>query len=78
MNEKTNLIKVYTGTELTADLLKGELEKAGVPATVQNDFQSGLTGGVLSGVPSAVDVYIQENDLKKAKPVITDFLKINK
>jgi hypothetical protein len=78
MKEKANLVKVYTGTEITANLLAEELEKAGVPATIRNDFKTGLSGGILSGVPSAVDVYITETDLKKARPVITGFLKINK
>jgi Putative prokaryotic signal transducing protein len=72
-----NLIKVYSGTELTADLLKGELASIGIPAFVRNGFQSGITGGFFGGTPYAIELFIRENDLTKAEPVINEFIKIN-
>jgi hypothetical protein len=77
MKENDNIIRIYTGTELTANLLKDELEKIGIIGIIQNDFESGTSAGI-AGDPSAIDLFIQESDLKKAKPVIVDFLKINK
>lgn len=77
MKEDDNIVRIYTGTELTANLLKTELEKVGIIGIIQNDFESGTSAGV-AGNPSAIDLYIQESDLGKAKPVIIDFLKINK
>jgi hypothetical protein len=77
MKEDDNIVRIYTGTELTANLLKTELEKVGIIGIIQNDFESGTSAGV-AGNPSAIDLYIQESDLGKAKPVIVDFLKINK
>jgi len=77
MKEKNNLICVYTGTELTVNLLKDELEKSGIPGMIQNDFNSGVSAGFSGGVPSSVDLFIQEHDLEKAEPIVSEFREIN-
>ena len=77
MNKGTELIKVYSGTEISVSLLKDELETNGIAAMIQNDFQSGITAGFFGGGTSAVDLFIQEADLQEAEPIITDFLKSN-
>ncbi len=77
MKEKSNLILVYSGTELTVNLLKGELEKSGISGMNRNDFKSGVSAGFTGGVPSAIDLFIQELDLEKAEPIISEFREIN-
>jgi len=78
MKEKNKLIRVYTGTGLTVNLLKDELEKSGISAIIRNDFSSGISAGFSGGVPSAIDLFIQEFDLEKAEPIISEFIEINK
>lgn len=77
MGEDEELIRIYTGTEVSAMLLLGELEQAGIPAMTQNDYQSGLMAGFVGGTPSAVDVFINASDMTRAEPVIEDFRKNN-
>lgn len=77
MKEKTNLIRVFTGTDVLVNLLKDELENTGISCIIQNDFKSGITAGFSGGVPSAIDLFIQEFDMMKAEPTISEFLKIN-
>ena len=77
MKNGNNLIRVFTGTEVLVYLLKERLEEVEIPALIKNDFQSGLTVGFISGVPSAVDLYIQESDLKEAEPIINEFIQNN-
>lgn len=77
MEENDNLIRVYTGTEVTVNLLRAELEANEIPGIVQNNFSSGLTAGFSAGALSEVQLYIQELDLKRAEPIIIEFLKIN-
>jgi hypothetical protein len=77
MKEGTRLIRVYSGTELTVFLLKDELEKSGISGMIQNDFSSGVSAGFSGGVPSSVDLYIQELDVEKAEPIISEFATIN-
>jgi hypothetical protein len=73
MKEGTNLIRVFSGSEILAILLKDELEVNGIPAIIQNDFQSGISAGFAGGVPSSVDLLIKESDLKNAEPIINEF-----
>jgi hypothetical protein len=74
MKEKGKLIRVYTGSEIYVISLKDRLEKIGISASIQNDS----TNSFFSGVPIAIDLYIQEIDYKKAEPIITDFIKTSK
>jgi len=77
MKNGNDLIRVFTGTEVLVYLLKERLEEVEISALIKNDFQSGLTVGFISGVPSAVDLYIQESDLKEAEPIINEFIQDN-
>ena len=77
MKSETNLIRVYSGTEISINLLKAELEDNGISAMIQNDFQSGLSAGFFGGGPSAVDLFIQVTDQPQAEPIIAEFLKSN-
>jgi len=73
MKGNSNLIRVYSGTELTVNLLKDELEKFGISSMIQNDFNSGVSAGFSGGVPSSIDLFIQELDLGKAESIIREF-----
>jgi len=77
MKENSNLIRVYSGTELTVNLLKDELEKFGISSMIQNDFNSGVSAGFSGGVPSSIDLFIQELDMGKAEPILSEFRAIN-
>lgn len=74
MKEGNNLVRIFTGNEISVILLKGELEENGITALIQNDFQSGISAGFSGGVPSAIDLYIQESDLFQAEPIVNDFI----
>jgi len=78
MKEDDQLVRIYTGSELTVNLLKVELEKTGISSIVQNDFNSGISAGFSGGLPSSIDLFIREIDLKKAGPIVRTFAKINK
>ena len=78
MKKKNELIRVFTGTEVSVILLKGLLEEIGVSSTIQNDYKSGINVGFVGGVQSAVDLFIQLSDFEKAEPIIRDFTAKNK
>lgn len=75
MNDK--VIRIYSGTDITVNLLKGILEEAGITALIRDDFRSGVLAGFTGGVPSAIDLFIEEADLEKAKPIIKGFMSEN-
>ncbi len=78
MKEEDNLIRVFTGTEITASILKEELGKNNIPAIIKNNYNSGIIAGFSSGTSSSIELYIQEIYLKKAEPIIKQFILINK
>ncbi|MBC8003914.1 MAG: DUF2007 domain-containing protein [Verrucomicrobia bacterium] len=73
-----NLVIIYSGTELTANLLKVELEKSGIASYIRNDFNSGLMAGFSGGTPSVVDLCVEEKDVAQAEPIVNEFIEINK
>ncbi|MCD6347431.1 MAG: DUF2007 domain-containing protein [Bacteroidales bacterium] len=74
---RDKLVRIYTGTEVTCIVLKGELEAIGIDCLMKNTFRSSIQAGI-GIVPQANDdVYIQESDLEKASPIIVEFRKIN-
>jgi hypothetical protein len=74
MKKKNKLVKVYTGTEVTVILLKGLLDEIEVTSIIQNNYKSGIEVGFVSGVQSAIDLFIQQSDIEKAEPLIRDFI----
>lgn len=77
MEKRDELVRVFTCTELTCSLLKAELEKAGIPVMIRNEFQSAVSAGFGIGTPSAIDIYVTESNVDAAIPVIEGFLKNN-
>ena len=73
MKEKDTLIKAYSGTEGLVHILKDKLEQNGIIATIQNNSGDSFFGGT----PIALDLYILQNDIKKAEPIIREFVKKN-
>jgi nitrogen regulatory protein PII-like uncharacterized protein len=71
MENEEKLIRVFTGPEPSALLLLEMLEETGIKGMIKND--SGL--GYLGAVPQVMDLYILEEDLEKASPLINDFNK---
>jgi hypothetical protein len=69
MENEEKLIRVFVGPEPTALLLLEMLEETGVKGLIKND--SGL--GYLGAVPPVLDLYILEEDMEKAAPLINEF-----
>lgn len=68
MEKEEKLIKVFTGPEPVAMLLMKRLEETGIKSMIKND--SGL--GYLGAAPAVMDLYIFEEDLEKAMPLIDE------
>jgi len=68
MNKTNNLIKVFSGPEASAILLKSRLEDSGISSIIKNDSSDAFLGTVTP----VIDLYIQELDLKKAQLIISE------
>lgn len=64
--EKENLIKVFAGAESAVILLKTRLEETGIKCIIKNDSSDAFLGTA----PQVIDLYINGEDIIKAKPII--------
>lgn len=78
MKKEDELIKIFSGSEIAANLLKAELQEVGIPSLIKNDFQMGISSGFAGGIPNLIDLFINESDRKKAEPTVKEFIKNNK
>ena len=78
MDTESNLIRVFAGSEITVSLLQYELEEAGIPTNVVNEYEQSTFRGGSTATPYSVDLYVLDTDLEKAKPIVEEFMKINK
>ncbi|MBR9918579.1 DUF2007 domain-containing protein [bacterium] len=69
------LVKVFTGSEISIELLRSRLEELGISGIIRNDFKSGISAGFGGGTPAMVDFYIEEKNVEQAQPIIQNFQK---
>ena len=66
MDDEEKIIKVFTGPEPAVFLLMRRLEEIGIESLIRNESELGYLGAV----PDLLDLYILEDDLEKARPLI--------
>lgn len=76
--DEKKLIRIFTGSDLAARLLKAQLEEAGVSSLLRNDDLSGIESSFVGNVQKETDLYIYESDFSKAEELINDFAERNK
>lgn len=77
MDTGDELIRVFTGSEVTVLALQAELEEIGVGSIIQNDYVSGISVGFIGGTPTSVDLFIQQSDYAKAESLVNEFIRTN-
>jgi len=65
-----NILNIYTGGEVMVNRIQQELERIGINCMIRDGFKQGLIAGYGEGVPSAIDIFVRENDLEKALEVV--------
>ena len=78
METKSELVRVFAGSEITVNLLQYELEKEGISTNIINTNDVGASFGAPAGTPYTVDLYILDTDSQKAEPIVKEFLKTNR
>ena len=70
MTEKNGLVLVYTGNDIIISRIKHELELKGINSIVKDGFNAGLSAGFGGGIPSAVDLFVTEDDFEQANEIV--------
>jgi hypothetical protein len=73
MDDHSKHIKLFTGSLIEIQRLQLDLDDNQIPSMVKNNFQSGIRSGFYGGSPSQVELFIYEEDLKKATPLLAKF-----
>lgn len=77
MDDNSNLISIFTGSAITANILKEKLEEAGIEATVRDEYEEAIEAGFSAGSSHSAEVFILDTDKEQADPIIEDFKKVN-
>lgn len=68
MKNPEALIRVFTGSETSAILLRSRLEEAGISSIIKDDSSEAFLGIATQ----MRDLYIRNADLEKAKPLLAE------
>ncbi len=72
MTDQRNIVRVFTGSIVEVKLLKNQLKDVGVESMMRDEFTEGAHAGFATSIPGAVDLYIFEEDLEKAKALVEE------
>lgn len=76
MDDHAKHIRFFTGSLIEIQRLQVDLDAEGIASMVKNNFQSGLRAGFYGGSPSQVELFIYEDDVEKAQPILEAFNKM--
>lgn len=76
MDDHSKHTKLFTGSLIEIQRLQLDLDDNQIPSLVKNNFQSGIRSGFYGGSPSQVELFIYEEDLEKATPILEKFKKL--
>ena len=76
MDEHSKHTKLFTGSLIEIQRLQLDLDDYKIPSLVKNNFQSGIRSGFYGGSPSQVELFIYEEDIEKATPILEKFKKL--
>ncbi|NCT19120.1 MAG: hypothetical protein COZ75_13835 [Flavobacteriaceae bacterium CG_4_8_14_3_um_filter_34_10] len=75
MENNEEYVHIYTGPSIFIKMLQSHLEDVGIYAIIKDTMQSGLRSGFGGGIPGHIQLFIRQNQIKKAQPIIDDALK---
>lgn len=73
-DNKEETVRIYTGPILVAEALVGRLEEINIVAIVRDDQQNAVMFGSGPNYSDQIRVFVREDELAAAQPVIDAFL----
>jgi len=67
-------VRIYTGSDMMATGLVVRLEEANITPILRDDDQSGVMFGSVSKFDDQVRVFVHEDELAIAQPIVDTFL----
>jgi len=72
---KTKTKRIYTGPTLLAKGLVARLNDAGISPIERNDHDSSVKAGFTASIPYQTMVFVREDELNVAAPILNAYLK---
>lgn len=70
MIKDSNYERLYTGSEINVNYLKGRLDEENIHSVVRNDHESSLRAGFGVGYTSQVVLFVEKENMVKAKRIL--------
>lgn len=67
---ESNYKKIYTGNFIIAQLISDRLEDIGINPVLKDDNQTGVTAVLAEDIQGLIEVYVHNDELEKAIPVV--------
>lgn len=67
---ETHYQRIYTGSFVIVTLLVSKLEEIGITPIIKDETESGRLAGFGPSVPGQQQVYVHEDELDKAVPIV--------
>lgn len=67
---ESHYIKIHAGNLLIVQLIKSNLEDIGIVPILKDDMQTGFTAVLATDYEGLVEVYVHEDEVDKAIPVV--------
>jgi hypothetical protein len=72
---ESNYIKIYTGSFIIAQLIIDQLEAIGISPVIKDETESGRLAGFSASVPGYQELYVRQEELDTAIPVVENVTK---
>ncbi len=74
-DNKEETVRIYTGSDIMAEALVGRLKDANITPILRDDQQSGVMFGTGNKFDDQVRIYVRQDELAIAQPIVDTFLK---
>ncbi|MBP2833975.1 DUF2007 domain-containing protein [Aquimarina sp. U1-2] len=70
MFPKSEYQRVYTGSLVNVQFLQTLLQDSGINSITRDDMKSGMMAGFGGGIPDHIQLFVKEDDMEEALPII--------
>ncbi|MBT8308916.1 MAG: DUF2007 domain-containing protein [Flavobacteriaceae bacterium] len=69
---ESEYIKIFTGSFVIAKLIVSRLEEIGISPVIKDEAESGRLAGFGPSIPGIQELYVHEDELDKAAPIVEE------
>ncbi len=71
---ESHYIKIFTGSFIIVQLITSKLEAVGISPVIKDETESGRLAGFGPPIPGQQEMFVHENEIDKAAPIVQSTL----